>query len=182
MLRRKIEALGVQVHTSKATQVIEESEDSNTRLVMKFADGESLGTDMIVFSAGIRPYDQLARDAGINVGERGGIEVNEQCVTSDKDIFAIGECALYSGRIFGLVAPGYRMAEAAASQLAGEKQVFEGADMSTKLKLLGVDVGSIGDAHGKEAGSVSYTFSDERIEVYKRLIVSADGKRLLAQF
>ena len=179
MLRRKIEALGVQVHTSKATQVIEENDDDSTRLVMKFADGESLGTDMIVFSAGIRPYDQLARDAGLSVGERGGIEVNEQCITSDSDIFAIGECALYSGRIFGLVAPGYRMAEAAASQLAGEKQVFEGADMSTKLKLLGVDVGSIGDAHGKEAGAVSYTFSDERIEVYKRLIVSADGKRLL---
>ena len=179
MLRRKIEALGVQVHTSKATQVIEETEDGDTRLVMKFADGESLGTDMIVFSAGIRPYDQLARDAGLNVGERGGIEVNEQCITSDSDIFAIGECALYSGRIFGLVAPGYRMAEAAASQLAEEKQIFEGADMSTKLKLLGVDVGSIGDAHGRESGAVSYTFSDERIEVYKRLIVSADGKKLL---
>ena len=58
---------------------------------MKFADGESLGTDMIVFSAGIRPYDQLARDAGLSVGERGGIEVNEQCITSDADVFAIGE-------------------------------------------------------------------------------------------
>ena len=179
MLRRKIEALGVQVHTSKATQVIEETDGGDTRLAMKFADGETLGTDMIVFSAGIRPYDQLARSAELAVGERGGIVVDERCITSDPDIFAIGECALYSGRIFGLVAPGYRMAEAAASQLAEEKQVFEGADMSTKLKLLGVYVGSIGDAHGKEAGAVSYTFSDERIEVYKRLIVSADGKKLL---
>ncbi|MGB1346496.1 MAG: FAD-dependent oxidoreductase, partial [Pseudomonadales bacterium] len=179
MLRRKIEALGVQVHTSKATQVIEETDAGETRLVMKFADGETLGTDMIVFSAGIRPFDQLARSADIEVGERGGIVVNECCETSDSDIYAIGECALYSGRIFGLVAPGYRMAEAAASQLVEEKLLFEGADMSTKLKLLGVDVGSIGDAHGKESGSVSYTFSDERIEVYKRLIVSANGKKLL---
>ena len=63
--------------------------------------------------------------------------------------------------------------------MTSDKQPFQGADMSTKLKLLGVDVGSIGDAHGREQGSIAYTFSDERIEVYKRLIVSADGKKLL---
>lgn len=179
MLRRKIEALGVQVHTSKATQVIEENTGGDTRLVMQFADGGSLETDMIVFSAGIRPYDQLARDCDLKVGERGGIEVDYQCKTSDSDIFAIGECALFGGRIFGLVAPGYRMAEVAVSQLSDDSNAFQGADMSTKLKLLGVDVGSIGDAHGREEGAVAYTFSDERIDVYKRLIVSADGKKLL---
>ena len=179
MLRRKIEALGVTVHTSKATEVIESNEADDSRLLMKFADGGVLATDMIVFSAGIRPYDQLARDAGLNVGERGGIEIDYHCKTSDSDIFAIGECALFGGRIFGLVAPGYRMAEAAVSQLCKEKQSFQGADMSTKLKLLGVDVGAIGDAHGRQEGAVAYTFSDERIETYKRLIVSADGKRLL---
>ncbi len=179
MLRRKIEALGVQVHTSKATEVIEATEDGDTRLLMKFADGGTLATDMIVFSAGIRPNDQLAKDCGLNVGERGGIEIDYHCKTSDSDIYAIGECALFGGRIYGLVAPGYRMAESAVSQLTSDKQPFQGADMSTKLKLLGVDVGSIGDAHGREQGSIAYTFSDERIEVYKRLIVSADGKKLL---
>jgi nitrite reductase (NADH) large subunit len=179
MLRRKIEALGVTVHTSKATEVIEPVEDGDTRLSMKFADGSHLDTDMIVFSAGIRPSDQLARDAGITVGERGGIEIDYHCKTSDSDIFAIGECALFGGRIFGLVAPGYRMAECAVSQLSDDKVPFQGADMSTKLKLMGVDVGSLGDAHGKEEGSLTYTFSDEGIEVYKRIIVSSDGKKLL---
>ena len=179
MLRRKIEALDVKVHTSKATQVIEANADGDSRLIMRFADGSSLATDMIVFSAGIRPFDQLARDCDLEVGERGGIEVDQQCKTSDSNIFAIGECALFDGRIFGLVAPGYRMAEVAASQLDHDSTTFQGADMSTKLKLLGVDVGSIGDAHGSEAGAVAYTFSDERIDVYKRLIVSADGKKLL---
>ena len=179
MLRRKIEALGVTVHTSKATEVIDPVKDGNTRLSMKFADGSHLDTDMIVFSAGIRPSDQLARDAGITVGERGGIEIDYHCKTSDSDIFAIGECALFGGRIFGLVAPGYRMAECAVSQLSDDKVPFQGADMSTKLKLMGVDVGSLGDAHGKEQGSLTYTFSDEGIEVYKRIIVSSDGKKLL---
>jgi len=179
MLRRKIEALGVKVHTSKVTEVIEATKDSDTRLLLKFADGDSLATDVVVFSAGIRPFDQLALDADLKLGDRGGIEIDYHCKTSDSDIFAIGECASFGGRIFGLVAPGYRMAEAAVSQLGDDKQSFQGADMSTKLKLLGVDVGSIGDAHGAEEGAIAYTFSDERIEVYKRIIVSANGKTLL---
>ena len=149
---------------------------------MEFADDSELETDMIVFSAGIRPYDQLAKDADLKVGERGGIEIDYHCRTSDENIFAIGECAVLGNFIYGLVAPGYRMAEAAVSQLQDNddnKTSFTGADMSTKLKLLGVDVGSIGDSKGLTEGSRSFVFSDERNEVYKRLIVSADSKKVL---
>lgn len=177
MLRRKIEALGVKVHTSKATEKITQGDE--LRLKMEFADGEELETDMIVFSAGIRPYDQLARDADLKVGERGGIEIDYQCKTSDENIFAVGECAVLGNFIYGLVAPGYRMAEAAVSQLSNEKASFTGADMSTKLKLLGVDVGSIGDSKGTGEGARAFVFSDERDDVYKRLNVSADGKKVL---
>ena len=112
--------------------MIEANSNSEGRLVMRFADGGSLVTDMIVFSAGIRPYDQLARDCGLIVGARGGIEIDKHCQTSDSAIFAIGECALFDGRIYGLVAPGYRMAEAAVSQLGSDRIDFQGADMSTK--------------------------------------------------
>jgi len=180
MLRRKIEALGVSVHTQKATTLIS-SDSDDTRLRMHFADDSHLDTDMIVFSAGIRPYDQLARKAGLDVGERGGIVIDYHCRTSDTDIYAIGECALYGNMIYGLVAPGYRMAEVAVQQFSNEdeKPSFKGADMSTKLKLLGVDVGSIGDAHGRNDDAIAYVFSDERAEVYKRINVSNDGKTLL---
>ena len=180
MLRRKIEALDVKVHTGKATQKIVKGDE--LRLKMEFADDTELETDMIVFSAGIRPYDQLARDADLKVGERGGIEIDYHCRTSDQDIFAIGECAVLGNFIYGLVAPGYRMAEAAVSQLHendDDKISFSGADMSTKLKLLGVDVGSIGDSKGLAENSRAFVFSDEREEVYKRLNVSADGKKVL---
>ena len=177
MLRRKVEGLGVRVHTNKVTEKIVTGDER--RFKMAFADGSELETDMIVFSAGIRPEDSLARAAGVDVGERGGIVVDYHCRTSDSDILAVGECALFGGRIFGLVAPGYRMAEVAVSQFAGDRLQFQGADMSTKLKLLGVDVGSIGDAHGQAEGSIAFTYSDEREEVFKRLIVSADGKVLL---
>lgn len=176
MLRRKIEALDVQVHTQKATSLISDKGE-NTKLRMHFADDTHLDTDMIVFSAGIRPYDQLGRKSKLEVGERGGIVVDYHCRTSDSDIYAIGECASYGNFIYGLVAPGYRMAEVAAEQFSNleEKPSFKGADMSTKLKLLGVDVGSIGDAHGRAKDAISYVYSDEKNETYKRINVDENN-------
>jgi nitrite reductase (NADH) large subunit len=176
MLRKKIEALGVGVHTSKATTEIAAADDG---LVLRFADGEQLDTDMVVFSAGIRPQDALARSSGLAIGERGGICIDTACQTSDKDIFAIGECALWEGKIFGLVAPGYQMARVAAATLAGEEKSFTGADMSTKLKLLGVDVASFGDAHGRTPGALSYQWTHGPQQIYKKIVVSHDNKTLL---
>jgi nitrite reductase (NADH) large subunit len=178
MLRRKIEALGVRVHTGKNTREIVDG--SETRHRMSFADDSSLGTDIIVFSAGIRPRDELARAAGLAVGERGGIVIDDACRTSDPNIYAIGECALWRGKVFGLVAPGYQMAQTVAARLAGVADAnFAGADLSTKLKLLGVDVASVGDAHGATPGARTYSFVDGRRELYKKLVVSEDGSRLL---
>ncbi|MEQ8486822.1 MAG: nitrite reductase large subunit NirB [Pseudomonadales bacterium] len=177
MLRRRIEALDVRVHTDKVTERIRRGDGG--RLCMAFADGGELAADLVVFSAGIRPNDRIAADAGIAVGPRGGIVVDEHGRTSAADVYAIGECALYDGRIFGLVAPGYRMAEAAAGHLAGRPAPFHGSDMSTKLKMLGVDVGAVGDGHGRAEGSLTYTFCDPKKQIYKRLNVSADGQSLL---
>lgn len=178
LLQRKIEALGVTVHTAKSTKEIVNGEGHAHRMV--FADGSALDTDLIVYSAGIRPHDALARASKIAVGERGGISIDEYCRTSDPDIYAVGECALWNGRIFGLVAPGYQMAEIAARHVAGDGSLrFEGADMSTKLKLMGVDVASLGDAMGKTAGALDYVYTDPVQGIYKKLVVSADGKQLL---
>ncbi|WP_420476921.1 nitrite reductase large subunit NirB [Noviherbaspirillum sp. ST9] len=177
VLRRKIEELGVSVHTQKNTVEIVDGEQARHRLV--FADGTQLETDMIVFSAGIRPRDELARQSALALGPRGGIAIDGNCLSSDPDIYAIGECAAWNGQVFGLVAPGYDMARTAAKHIAGEAVLFAGADMSTKLKLMGVDVASIGDALGTTAGSRAYQFTDERKQVYKKIVVSEDGKHLL---
>ncbi len=178
VLRQKIEAMGVQVHTSKNTVEIIDGESCVHK--MRFADGGELETDLIVFSAGIRPADALARTAGLDVGERGGIKVNDYFQTSDADIYAIGECALVGGKVYGLVAPCYQMAMKAARHIAGlDTEAFTGADMSTKLKLMGVDVASVGDSHGITPGSRTYAFSDEVRQVYKRLVVSGDQKHVL---
>lgn len=179
LLRRKIEALGVRVHTGRSAREITAGAAARHR--MSFADGSQLEVDLVVFSAGIRPRDELARSAGLAVGERGGIVIDDACRTSDPSIYAIGECALWNGKIFGLVAPGYRMAQVAAAHIAGATAParFQGADSSTKLKLLGVDVASIGDAHAASAGAQCYTFVDERRQIYKKLVVDETGRRLV---
>ncbi|MDP5029597.1 MAG: nitrite reductase large subunit NirB [Paraglaciecola sp.] len=177
LLRSKIEALGVQVHTQKATQNIEKGD--SCRYKMCFADGSNLETDMILFSAGIRPQDALARQFDIAIGERGGIKVDNYCQTSAQDIYAIGECALWNNFIFGLVAPGYTMARVAATHILGGDLSFLGADMSTKLKLMGVEVGSIGDAHARQAGALSYIYENQPQGLYKKIVVDATKQKLL---
>jgi nitrite reductase (NADH) large subunit len=177
ILRSRIEELGVTVHTAKSTSAVE-SEDGVVSGLL-FADGSKLPCDLLVFSAGIRPRDELARAAGLATGERGGIAIDSSCTTSDPAIFAIGECAAYRGRCYGLVAPGYRMAECVAARLAGDDANIDEFDMNTKLKLLGVDVASFGDAFGAEPGSRQISFFDSVAQVYKKIVVSADGKRLL---
>jgi nitrite reductase (NADH) large subunit len=178
MLRGRIRDLGVGVHTAKQTIAITAGRERTQCL--RFADGTELETDLIVFSAGIRPRDELARAAGLQVGDRGGIVIDDACRTSDPDIFAIGECALWKGKVYGLVAPGYQMAGIVASQLQGKAEAcFAGADMSTKLKLMGVDVASIGDAHAVGNGARACVFIDERRQIYKKLVINEEGTRLL---
>jgi nitrite reductase (NADH) large subunit len=178
LLREKIESLGVQVLTGRATQEIVDGERSRHRMV--FQDDKVLETDLIVFSAGIRPRDELARDCGLEIGERGGVVIDDNCLTSDPAILAVGEVALWNNSIFGLVAPGYQMAKAAAATLLEGDEPFKGADMSTKLKLMGVDVGSIGDAHGdRTPGARQFRFLDPLKQQYRKLVVSSDGKRLV---
>ncbi|WP_328683487.1 nitrite reductase large subunit NirB [Streptomyces sp. NBC_01261] len=178
-LLRTIEDMGLTVHTGVGTQEIVTGADGAVT-GMKLSDGSQLATDIVVFSAGVRPRDQLARDTGLSVGERGGIAVDEQCRTvTDPQVFAIGECALAAdGRVYGLVAPGYEQAETAAATIARDESAFTGADLSTKLKLLGVDVASFGDAHGATADCLDVVYSDARAGTYKKLVIGRGGELL----
>jgi nitrite reductase (NADH) large subunit len=176
MLQSKLEALGLKIHLSKATSHIGGEGKIDA---LHFGDGSILEVDMLVISAGIRPRDELAKLAGLEVGMRGGIVVNDEMRTSDPSIFAIGECALHSGMIYGLVAPGYDMAEVVVSQLQQGARAFTGYDMSSKLKLIGVDVASFGDPFIAEPHSRSIVFEDAHSGVYKRINISPDGKYLL---
>lgn len=175
ILVEKIESLGVQVHLNKVTEEVL----GNGRVEgLRFRDGEQLDVEMLIVSAGIRPRDELARDAELEVGPRGGVMVNDHLQTSDPDIYAIGEVALHGGMIYGLVAPGYEMAETVAANLCGEERRFEGTDLSTKLKLMGVDVASFGDYEADAETAPALTFEDPFEGVYKKLLFSRDGTKL----
>ncbi|MFD5123436.1 nitrite reductase large subunit NirB [Streptomyces sp. NPDC058385] len=178
-LLRTITGMGLSVHTGVGTQEILTGGEDGAVRAMKLSDGSELATDLVVFSAGVRPRDQLARDMGLTVGERGGITVDERCRTSDPAVYAIGECAqAVDGRVYGLVAPGYEMAQTVAASIASQDGQFTGADLSTKLKLLGVDVASFGDAHGAADGCLDVVYSDSRSGTYKKLVVGPEGELL----
>jgi nitrite reductase (NADH) large subunit len=151
------------------------------RLVATLSDGVELDADVVVFSAGIRPADALARAAGLPVGERGGVLVDSRCRTVDEHVWAIGEVAALEGRTYGLVAPGYAMAEVVADRLLGGSATMTPAalDMSTQLKMLGVDVASFGDAHATAAGALEVVVNDPVAGTYAKLVVSDDAQTLL---
>lgn len=177
MLKRKMEALGIQIHLNKNTTQFDGVFSVNG---LSFTDGTALEVDMVVISAGIRPRDELAKQAGLAVGPRGGIVVNDELQTSDTDIYAIGECALHKNMIYGLVAPGYEMAEVVVNNLANPSlKSFRAFDMSTKLKLIGVDVASFGDPFCEQAAHDTIIVEDKLKGIYKRLNVTTDGKHLL---
>ncbi|MFC5282315.1 nitrite reductase large subunit NirB [Pedobacter alpinus] len=176
LLQGKLNELGLNIHLNKSTsEIIGE----NKIEALVFNDDTKLEVDMLVISAGIRPRDELAKLAGLEVGTRGGILVNNKMQTSDEAIFAIGECALHQEMIYGLVAPGYEMAEVVASHLCNIEKSFTGFDMSTKLKLIGVDVASFGDAFVSEPNGRTIVFEDTHKGIYKRINITNDGKYLL---
>ena len=177
MLQSKIEELNIGIHLNKATQYIAGEHDITG---MMFAENELLKVDMLVISAGIKPRDELGRICGLEVGIRGGIVVNNKMQTSDPNIFAIGEVALYNQMIYGLVAPGYEMADVAVEQiLGGNKLMRETIDMSTQLKLIGVEVASFGDPFIENDLVTAIVYENKFSGIYKRINVTKDGKTLL---
>ncbi|WP_433732363.1 nitrite reductase large subunit NirB [Nocardia sp. CA-129566] len=181
ILEKLVTDLGLHVHTGVGTASIEAdpAAESAERLTVTLSDESAIKAGLVVFSAGVRPRDQIARDSGIEVGPRGGIITDLGLRTSDPNIYAIGECAAVEGVCYGLVAPGYTTAEIVADRLLGGAGEFPGADMSTKLKLLGVDVASFGDAHGTTEGALSVVLHDAAKGTYAKLVVSDDAQTLL---
>lgn len=170
LLQAEIEKLGIDVHLIKRTQRIEAK---NGNYTLHFDNGETLSVEMVVISAGIRPNDQLAECCDIELGPRGGIKVDDRLQTSVESIYAIGECASHNETIYGLVAPGYQMADVLAENfMAGENgtALFTAGDQSARLKLLGVDVATL----GKPVGVVpkATTISSKTDDTYRKLILS----------
>eukprot|EP00442_Polarella_glacialis_P051344 CAMPEP_0115090508 /NCGR_PEP_ID=MMETSP0227-20121206/25473_1 /TAXON_ID=89957 /ORGANISM="Polarella glacialis, Strain CCMP 1383" /LENGTH=1329 /DNA_ID=CAMNT_0002481671 /DNA_START=32 /DNA_END=4021 /DNA_ORIENTATION=+ len=209
-LQKMIAEMNIKVHTGVRIKSIEV--EKGTLLGVRLTDSELteetlLDFDMLVVSAGIRARDELARDCGVAVGARGGVVVDSRMRSSDPHIFAIGEVASYQGMCYGLIAPGWDQATVLAknfedatwglkgsggtSSPAGEPPLYEGSDLSTKLKLLGVDVASFGsnldfwfqrqfdDSNASKLGLTSTLQVDPFTGLYRKLIFSTETKKLM---
>ena len=171
-LRSHVEGLGIGVRTGAAAAEVR-TRPSGEVSGLRFAEGDDLDADIVVFAAGIRPRDQLGREAGLAVGERGGVVVDDGCRTTADGVYAVGEVACHGGRTYGLVAPGHLMAEVAVDRIAGGKASFTGADLSTRLKLLGIEVASVGDPH---AAGEAVVVADPGSGRWQKAILDADGR------
>ncbi|MEU5406023.1 nitrite reductase large subunit NirB [Nocardia asteroides] len=180
ILEQLVSDIGLNVHTGVGTaKIVSIEEDGPHNVTLHLSDESEIHASLVVFSAGIRPHDAVAKDAGLELGPRGGILTDVTLQSSDPSIWAIGECAAVEGVCYGLVAPGYTTAEIVADRLLGGEGEFPGADMSTKLKLMGVDVASFGDAHGTTEGALSVVLHDAAKGTYAKLVVSDDAQTLL---
>ncbi|MEU2202580.1 nitrite reductase large subunit NirB [Isoptericola sp. NPDC019482] len=178
-LKRLINDKGISVRPETATKEMKPHRRTGHVGKLEFGDGGRLDVDVVVVATGVRPRDELARAAGLEIGERGGAVVDLTCRTADEHVWAIGEVACIEGRCLGLVAPGNTMAEVVADRLLGGEATFPGADTATKLKLSGVDVASFGDAHGRTEKSVEIVWADPLRGVYSKLVMADDARTLL---
>jgi nitrite reductase (NADH) large subunit len=178
VLHHHVTDLGLRLHLGTATTSVDGYPDGAVRGVT-LGDGTVLEADVVVFAAGIRPRDELATVLGLERGERGGFAVDDHCRTADPHVWAVGECASVAGRCHGLVAPGYRMAESVARQLLGRKaEPFDGADPTTTLKLMGVNVATFGATRPGEDGAVEAVFSEGAARYAKVLLDPGTGEIL----
>ena len=194
----KIEAFGLKVHCGARTEsfVGEDGTTDHDSLspvkALRFSneDWEDLPVEMVIVSCGIKPRDEIATESKtIEVGERGGVLVDSELRTNIDGVYAIGEIAVYNNFVYGLIAPGYIMADVAAKCAAkdlglaielDESNKFEGADLSTKLKLLGCDVASFGvNQPGPDDEDVTeMVWNDPIGGIYRKLIFNKAGNKL----
>jgi nitrite reductase (NADH) large subunit len=176
-LSRLIAARGIRLHLgTRPRQLLDRDGEL---YAVKLTNGQIVEADVVVFAIGVAPRDELARDAGLALGERGGVVIGSDCRTSDPKVFAIGEVANVSGRCIGLVAPANAMAETVADRLLGGDAEFTIVDDATSLKLSGVDVASFGDALATTDGALEIVYADPARGLYQKLVVSDDAATLL---
>ena len=166
VLKKEIEKRGIKIICKRSTKKISHV---NNKKVLEFEQGDEIEVDMVLVSAGIKPRDELAIVSGIACGPRGGIAIDNHLKTSAESVYAIGECALHEGLLYGLAAPGYAMADVLVRQFLGQETSYNGSSLSTTLKFMGIDVAVHGDYLSP---GTQYFYKEEGI--YRKIITQSD--------
>ena len=171
VLRRQLEQMGLRTHLDTRTSAVL----GNGHVCgLEFANGSTLECDLVVIAAGIRPNVQIAIDAGLKV-ER-GIVVDDDLSCSMAGIFAVGECAQHRGRVYGLVAPIWEQTRLLADRLTGRNPdaLYCGSKLSTKLKVMGVDLAVMGDKEPVAEDDEVVSYCEPSRGIYKKLIIRGE--------
>lgn len=173
VLRRSVEALGVDVHLgSFASRVL----GSRSVKGVGLADGREVKGDLVVLACGVRPNIAVARDAGLTIEK--GVLVDDELRTSDPHVYALGECAQHRGEVYGLVAPAWEQATVLADLLTGRPAAYTGSRLVTRLKAMDLEVAAMGETSPSlddvEDGLEVVVYSDPGKHVYKKLIIRDD--------
>lgn len=166
-LRDWVEETGANVHLVRRTKEIARTD--NDQLKLSFHNAAASDVDILIVATGIRPNDQLAKPAGLETGSRGDFSVNSKLETSAPNVYAIGECVSFNDHLYGLAAPCFQMADVLAERLAGNEEQFHGADESAELKLLGVNVITIGKTLGDSPGVIPLIHFDA--DGYRKILL-----------
>ena len=169
ILKRTMEGMGLKVLTDRKTAQIHKVDGKIHSLI--FSDGSTIPADMVVVSAGIRPITEVARDSGLTVNK--GIVCDDQMRTSDPNVFSLGECVEHRGKLYGLVEPIWAQARVLADVLSefNPQAAYEGSKIGTKLKVMGVDLMSLGEKEpGTETDEV-VVYREPNRGIYKKLII-----------
>ncbi len=169
ILKGIMEKMGIHVHTMKATTRVL-GEDSVTGL--EFKDGTTLDCDMVVISTGIKPNAEIGAECGLTV-ERAIVTDNQMRSVDDPDVYVVGECAQHRGRVYGLVAPLWEMGTVLADHITGRNldAAYHGSKIATKLKVMGVELASMGVTEPMDDRDEVVTFSEPKRGTYKKLII-----------
>ena len=179
LLRTSMERMGVGIHLEKSTtEVLLRTDEHGVEHVsgLAFKDGSTLECDMVVISAGIRPNAEIARSAGLTV-ERAIVVGNDMRSVDDRNVFAVGECVQHRGQVYGLVAPLWEQAKVLADHItaANIDAAYNGSKLATKLKVMGVELASMGITEPADDRDEIIQFIEPRHGTYKKLIVR-DGR------
>lgn len=173
ILKSSMEALGVKVHLKKNTTAIL---GPDRVLGLRFADDTTLDCDMVVISAGIKANWEIAAGCGLTV-ERGIVVDDHMRSVDDRDVYVVGECAQHRGQTYGLVAPLWEQAKVLADHITGRNPQarYHGSRVATKLKVMGVEVASMGVTEPEYPEDEVVQFSEPKRGTYKKLIIR-DGR------
>lgn len=167
LLKDRVEQMGVDVQLVRRTEAIRTTDDN--KVSIEFSNAAALEVDLLIIAAGVRPNDQLAEQAGLQIAPRRGVVINSKLETTDSSIYAIGECASYEDHVYGLAAPCFRMADVLSQRIAGDDLEFAGADESAELKLLGIQVASLGKPLSESPGGQVISHQDDA--GYRKLLI-----------